>query len=158
MKAKEWVKCFQVALRKENLNDFTKQYADETLALIAKRGGSLASLEGAVREQEQKFKAMCKLLPVTEMTDFMGSPGVSFFYDLMEEHAPEVWDTFSRFCMKQDERKARKAAHVRFRQNMAKTNAEPDVQLRIALMFAALMESLTETQEIREVYQSPLLS
>jgi len=59
-KAKEWAERFESA----NELDVELQAFVEEIGTIAKsRGGSPAAIEGAVREQSQKFEAVCRITP-----------------------------------------------------------------------------------------------
>jgi hypothetical protein len=84
MKAKEWAKVF-----KDNTEDFCKVYAEETARVVAERtkgsgiitlandkkiDSKLTATDGAIREQRQKWGAICRALGeasslTTEMFD-----------------------------------------------------------------------------------------
>jgi hypothetical protein len=141
MKAKEWAASFSIA----NWADWQKRYVAETLELITKRGGSISALEGAVKEQEQKFRAICRIIGE--------DISIVFFYDAMETWAPKVWEQYGEQCLKGEKRRAHNLARLRFQQNMAKAKVEESPEMRVGLMWAAIMERAVDEEEIKALYK-----
>lgn len=78
-KAREWVEVFNKVTSAEEAAVVLSSYADETKELIAQRTknskpeSKKGAMDGALREQKQKFQAICRAVPnfIPEMFDGM---------------------------------------------------------------------------------------
>lgn len=78
MKAKDWIKRFQV----ESFSSVMNDYIEETKLLVQQRGSSAGAIAGAVKEQFVKWRAIAKVV----QTDIC--------LDVMEYLIPDIWHTF----------------------------------------------------------------
>lgn len=148
MKAKEYVAKFKQAEliqdEKERQTEFFRiqiEFVNETNALIKKRGGSDNAIEGVVREQEQKWRAIVAQHPDLDM----------YTFDLLMENQldPRVWDTYCKVAARNYQQKIYRNSHARFKQNMRKAKEETDPDLRLAMMLSVMYESIIERQKAR---------
>ena len=137
MKAKEWA-----VKAKENIGCFLNEYIQETLALVKARGGSTIALAGVIKEQTQKFEAILRLCPELDR--------VSLFYDVLESEAPSEWKRYQTYYWEQVRRKSRRRISQKMKGKIAEARREADPVLRLAMIYAAMVDRQLEEAELND--------
>lgn len=138
MKAKEWATQF----KQNNLKATCQAFAEETLTLIKQRGNSDQAILSSIREQEKKFQAIERIL--NNKDDRFGD----LFLDIMEVYCNKEWQTYLKLENRAQKLKAQRNAYLCYKQEVAKANKEQDPELRLALLFAAIIGRSADQDEI----------
>lgn len=95
MKAKKWAERFKPTVNDQILSDvqvqLCKEYVDEIVDLIRKRGLTIAAVEGAFREAFQKWDAICKIIKDEYFDD-------RILMFACEEYCPDLWNRYNEYA------------------------------------------------------------
>ena len=133
MKAKEWAVKFS-----ENSQLAMIGFMGETNALMEKRGRQPSVLAGIFREQTQKYRAICRLLPDLD------PDAVYFAYEKVFD---AEYEEACKFEGKQYRRKLDLNDIARNRKERADALKEPDPQLRLIKLLAVCYDHELKRQE-----------
>lgn len=107
MKAVQWIEKLKPVINNpEKFSGLIEDFVQETIDLVNKRGSSPLAVEGAVREQLQKWGK------VEEALDL--APGL--MYDSLRYEAPRLWDTYCKVSGQLYEATERRKAWMERRQ------------------------------------------
>lgn len=147
MKAKEWLIKFQ-----QGLVNGIAEYMEETATLVYRRGGNPQAVEGAIREQRQKFEAICRLWNQTK-TDSLEHLDRFIFDDALKECRPALFDMASKVETVRWGREQFKKIMEESRQQSRKIDAIPDPGLRWISRLANIAERSDRLKEIMDMIQ-----
>lgn len=133
LKARAWAEQFKVIKSTKNLTDLLESYALETSTLFIKReskqGLTTAAAEAVVREQSDKFKAICRILP-----DFH----YELFVIMMEVYFPDIWSASSMYRERIREHKEKLNQNSEAKKLRMKADEETDPNMRLSYLVASL--------------------
>jgi hypothetical protein len=138
MKAKDYAAKF----RTEASSDVLRQFVRELEGVISARGGSAAAVEGAVREFEQKFRAVLRLEPTLGLD-------IRDFDDALYEHLrADLMRRYVEASTARYEHQIRLSSHLDYRAAVRAAEQHPEPELRLALRLCALFERRDRLAEI----------
>ncbi len=118
-------------------------YCDLEL-LIDKRGRSEQAIEGAIREQLNKYKAVCRLKP--DLDPYM-------LEDFLEASVPDFWKVFCKVNYDNWIKKKQKNLTQRYLNNVKKLEKIADPGIRLAERIANFLDYQFQKDELKEIYQ-----
>lgn len=141
MKAKDWIAKFNGDHDSETWTSLLKDYILETHELAKKRGYRDQAIEGAVREQFQKWQAICQGVPYLDN---------AVLADGLEAWAPELWKVYCTIGYRNYARRQFRFINAQCRQQLDAAALEKDPAVRLGLTLAAILDAHDQRQEIFE--------
>lgn len=141
MKAKEWVARFKAARADNDRNmmatptcGLLREFVEEIEGIIRNRGGTPNAIEGAIREADQKFRAIISQAPDLglEMFDLDNA---------LVEHLDKKWyKTYEEHAARLYKRRLSQRLNQDYRAMVVAAEKETDPLVRVALRLCAYYE------------------
>ncbi len=111
--------------------------------LMNKRGTSEQAIDGIIREELQKYKAVCRLKP--DLDPYL-------LADFLEASIPSIWERFCDTEAKNWLRKKQKNLTQRYLNNVKKLEKIADPGIRLAERIANFLDYQFQKDELKETY------
>jgi hypothetical protein len=141
MKATEWAVRFY---RSSDLFATLEDYLAEMVETVKKRGVSGPSIEGVIREFDQKFRKIVSLVPGLSEDNLLFTD----WDELIRNHMPDGWwEMYESAAKYRDRVTQMQKSRQRYKMEMAAIRSEVDPEKRLERLLVAVVEHMIVLDE-----------